>query len=91
MSIPNQLSLEALVAEDGMCVRAGLPESLRQELDRLNAAQKRMELVRQKRARLEQILSDVAALDAQIAALHNEYQATLQEYVNLAVGNTAAA
>jgi hypothetical protein len=89
MSIPNQLSLEALVAEDGMCVRAGLPESVRQELDRLNAAKNRMELARQKRDRLEQILTSVAALEAQIAALHQEYQETLKEYTAFAVGNAA--
>lgn len=77
MTIPNQLSLEALIAEDGLCVTAGLPESLRQQLDAGRKLEEQAGVVREKAAR---ILTEIAVHQAEIAKLHEELRQVLREF-----------
>jgi hypothetical protein len=87
MNIPNQLSLEALIAEDGMDCRAGLPESLRQQLD---ADRKREALAQELRAKADRILSNIAEHEAQVAKLHEELRQVITDYTAVSNSRTSA-
>jgi chromosome segregation ATPase len=69
MTEPHQFSLEALVAEDGQCVRAGLPESLRREID---AARENSRRAKERVERLDRLIAEYEACLA-------EFQRRLQE------------
>jgi hypothetical protein len=80
MTIPNQLSLEALTAEEGMYVSAGLPEGLRRDLEELKSSRSRAEQAQSKRERLEQLLASIAERQAEIVKLQEELRTVLDEY-----------
>src|ERR1700721_2951200 len=85
MTIPNQLSLEALIEEDGMDIRAGLPESLRSQLD---VARKREELAAELRARANHILANISEHEAQMAKLHEELRQVIEVYTTVTTPRT---
>ena len=90
MTIPNQLSMEALLAEDGLDVRAGLPEEMRKDLDRLNAARMRTDRVKEKRARMERVLASIEEHEARIVDLQKELQEAMRDYAASVFGTPAA-
>jgi hypothetical protein len=77
MTIPNQLSLEALLAEDGMDCRAGLPEGLRRQLADIKKQKDEAHKL-QERATL--ILASIAEHEERIVGLHEELKVIIQEY-----------
>ena len=79
MTTPNQFPLEALMAEEGLYVGAGLPESLRRQLA---AAKDREEQAGALRERADRILASIAEHEAQIAKLHQELRQVLDEYAS---------
>jgi hypothetical protein len=87
MNIPNQLSLEALIAEDGMDCRAGLPEGLRQQLD---SARKREALAAGLQARADRILANIAEHEAQMAKLHEELRQVIADYTAVSTSRSSA-
>jgi len=90
MTEPHQFSLEALLAEDGQCVRAGLPESLRRDLEELNAMRKRADLVQAKRKQLEQLLANIDEHQNRLMELHEELRKAMTEYTALTIDTPAA-
>ncbi len=90
MTIPNQLSMEALLAEDGLDVRAGLPEEMRKGLDRLNAARTRTDRAKEKRARMERVLASIEEHEARIAELQKELQEAMRDYAASVFGTPVA-
>lgn len=79
MTEPHQFSLDALMAEEGLCVSAGLPESLRRQLV---AARDREEQAGALRERADRILASIAEHEAQIAKLHQELRQVLDQYAS---------
>jgi hypothetical protein len=80
MTEPHQFSMEALVAEGGTCVTAGLPEGVRRELDRRKAAQLAATLPPDKHEHLAQLLAGIAELQCKLTQLHDELRETIREY-----------
>jgi hypothetical protein len=80
MKDPMMFSLEALLAEEGQFVQAGLPESLRRELDRRKAAQLASELPQDKRERLEQLLASIAEQQRKLRQLQDELHEVLNQF-----------
>ncbi|VTU00490.1 unnamed protein product [Gemmataceae bacterium] len=78
MTEPHQFTLEALMAEEGLYVNAGLPENLRRQLA---AAKEREEQAGALRERADRILASIAEHEAQIAKLHQELRQVLDQYV----------
>jgi uncharacterized coiled-coil DUF342 family protein len=89
MTEPHQFSLEALLAEDGQCVRAGLPESLRRDLEKLKVIKNRAELVQAKREQLEQLLANINEHQTRLVELHEELRKAMTEYTTLTTDNSA--
>jgi uncharacterized coiled-coil DUF342 family protein len=83
MTEPHQFSLESLLAEDGRCVRAGLPETLRRDLEKLKVIKNRAELVQAKREQLEQLLANINEHQARLVELHEELRKAMTEYTAL--------
>ena len=77
---PCYTSLERLIAEDGMCITAGLPEGVRRELDRLEAERKRIEQGMADRARMREFVLKAVELDAKLQETEKELAAVLREY-----------
>lgn len=90
MSEPLYVSMEALLAEDGQEVRAGLPEEMRQGLDKLNAARTRTEPAKDKRERMERILANIHEHEAQIKELQKELVEAMRDYAAAVLGPPAA-
>jgi hypothetical protein len=90
MNDPINLSMEALMAEDGMDVRAGLPEVLRKDLDKLNTARTRTEPAKEKRERVERILASINEREAQIKELQKELAEAMRDYAAAVLGAPAA-
>jgi hypothetical protein len=90
MTEPHQFSLEALLAEDGQSVRAGLPEALRRDLEQLKAMRQRAELVQAKRKHLEQLLASIDEHQTQLMQLHEELRKAMTEYTALTIDIPAA-
>jgi hypothetical protein len=73
MTDPMMFSMEALLAEDGQCVRAGLPESLRRELDETRRrAKERLERLDRLIAEYEACLAEVQRRLAELRREHAE-------------------
>ena len=70
MTEPHQLSMEALMAEEGLFTSAGLPDSLRAKWDAERAA----------REKADRILNEIAVHEAALAKLHAELRQTLNEF-----------
>ena len=83
MTNPDDLSMATLLAEDGMPMSAGLPESLRRDLEHLNALRKRSEQAKAKRERVEQLL-------ARIEELQKELKDVMREYLDATTDTPAA-
>jgi uncharacterized protein YPO0396 len=90
MTEPHQFSLEALLAEDGHCVRAGLPEELRSDLEKRKATQKHADLVETKRKQLEQLLASIDQHQTRLMELHEELRKAMSEYTALTIDTPAA-
>ncbi len=88
MTLPDQLSLEALAADDGVWVGAGLPESLRRQLDAGRQLEERAGVMR---ARADRILASIADHQAQMAKLYDELREVLNEYGAIKSGATPSA
>jgi uncharacterized coiled-coil DUF342 family protein len=81
MTEPHQFSLEALLAEDGQCVRAGLPEAVRRDLPK--TVENKTEMVNAKRKQLEQLLARIDEHQARLMELHEELRKAVTEYTAL--------
>jgi prefoldin subunit 5 len=81
MTDPMMFSMEALLAEDGMCVGAGLPESVRRELDaaRLRAKE-----------RLERLDRLIAEYEACLAEVQRRLQELRREHAEATAASPAA-
>jgi hypothetical protein len=90
-SIPNEPSLESLLAEDGMCVTAGLPEEMRRDLDKLNAARDRVERGKAERERMEKLLAAIEGYEAKITELQKELADAMRAYGDVMLHRTPAA
>jgi hypothetical protein len=91
MNEPINLSLEALLDEDGMCVSAGLPEEMRRDLDKLNAARDRVERGKAERERMDKLLAAINDHEAQIAELQKELADAMRAYADVMLRRTPAA
>jgi hypothetical protein len=90
-SIPNEPSMETLLAEDGMCVTAGLPEEMRRDLDKLNAARDRVERGKAERERREMLLAQINDHEAKIVELQKELAEAMRAYGKVMLHRTPAA
>ena len=63
MTDPMMFSMESLLAEDGQCIRAGLPESLRRELD---AARQYGQRAKERAERLERLIVEYETCLAEV-------------------------
>ena len=88
MTEPHQFSLEALVAEDGQCVRVGLPEAIRRNL--IRTAEKKAEMVNAKRKQLEQLLASINEHQTRLVELHEQLRKAMMEYTTLTTDTTVA-
>jgi hypothetical protein len=79
MTGPHEFSLEALVADAGQCVSAGLPIPLRPADDALRASEAAVEGSATGRAKLEAIMARIAEHEARLRELHDELRAAIRE------------
>jgi hypothetical protein len=79
MNIPNQLSLEALLAEDGQCVSAGLPPGLDAADEQLRTSEALVQGSEERRERLNQIMARIAEEEAKLKELHKELEQAVRE------------
>ena len=79
MNIPNHLSLEALLAEDGQCVSAGLPLGLRPADDQLRESEAVVEGSEAGREKLNQIMARIEEQEARLKELHEELKRAVRE------------
>jgi hypothetical protein len=83
--------METLLAEDGMCVTAGLPEEMRRDLDKLNAARDRVERGRAERERMEKLLAQINDHESKIAELQKELAEAMRAYGDVMLHRTPVA
>ncbi len=79
MNIPNHLSLEALLAEDGQCVSVGLPFGLRTADDKLRESEAMAEGSEADREKLNQIIARIEEQEARLKELHEELKQAVRE------------
>lgn len=84
MNIPNQLSLEALLAENGQCISAGLPGGLRPADDQLRTSEALVEESEARRQRLNEIMARIAEEEARLKELHKELELAIRECLGTA-------
>ena len=82
--------MEALLAEDGMCVTAGLPEEMRRGLDRSQCGPRSVERGKAERERMEKLLASIGEHEARIKELQQELTEAMQAYKNVMLGTVAA-
>jgi hypothetical protein len=90
MTAPDERWMATVLAENGMDVRAGLPEEMRRDLDKLNAARTRTEPAREKRERMERILASINEHEARIRELQKELADAMRDYAAAVLGTPAA-
>ena len=78
MTIPNQLSLEALLEEEGP-VSAGLPIPLRPADDKLRAAQEAAAKSQERRERLNRLMAEITVQENRLKELHRELSQVVRE------------
>ena len=91
MNQPHEFSLEALLDEDETCITAGLPEEMRRDLDKLNAARDRVERGKVERERMERLLAAINEHEAKIAELQKELAEAMRAYGDVMLQRTPAA
>lgn len=79
MNTPHDFSLEALMAEGGQCVTAGLPFGLRPADDKLRASEAVVEGSEAGRERLNQIMARIAEQEVRLKELHEELKQAVRE------------
>lgn len=79
MTIPNQLSLEALMAEDGQPVSAGLPPPLRAAHEQIVAGADLVAQSRERRERMHRIMAQITEHETRLLELHQELQHVVRE------------
>lgn len=82
MTGPHEFSLEALVADAGLWVSAGLPLPLRPADDALRVSEAAVEGSATGRAKLEAIMARIAEQEARLRELHDELRAAIRECLN---------
>jgi len=90
MTAPLELSMEALLAEDGMPVSAGLPDGLRRQLEQVAAAREQRDRAAEKRRRVERLLAQIGEHEARIRELHDQLREAVRDYTEAAAGLPAA-
>ena len=79
MTIPNQLSMEALLAENGQCVSAGLPLPLRPADEQLSCGKDIVARSESRREQLERLMAEIAVEESRLKELHRELERVVRE------------
>lgn len=83
MTGPIMPSMEMLRAEGDGFVAAGIPQRLRDDLDRVSAIRAWEEENKRKRERIERLMAEIAEYEARIDALRKEAAAAMWDYAGL--------
>ncbi|MBX9627089.1 MAG: hypothetical protein K2X82_25025 [Gemmataceae bacterium] len=86
---PFHPSMEWLLAEEGMPVTAGLPQGLRDDLDRVKAVQEPVAFSATAWGRVTGLVNEIEAQKARLAELQQELGTAVREYLGTA-GKAAA-
>lgn len=83
MTGPIMPSMDMLRAEGDGFVTAGIPQGLRDDLDRANAVRAWEEGNKRKRERIERLMAEIAEHEARIDTLRKEAAAAMWDYAGI--------